>query len=144
MTGKHKHIPDHTARRCRLEHCGFHVQTGAVLSSSLQMHRECFMYRKTEATQGQLGFRGKNYGHVVNSTTNPHIQATNIGRRKEASRGFHHACIPEMLSAYCMSDIFQRYFPARDRTAHTREICFLPLRNHCATQGARKSHDVCL
>ena len=60
-----------------------------------------------EAIWGQLGFGEKKYGHVVNSTTNPHVQATNIGGKKEAGRGFH----PHIHSKNVQCLIYVRHFP---------------------------------
>ena len=46
-----------------------------------------FYVQEDRGYTGTAGFWRKKYGHVVNSTTNPHIEATNIAERKEASRG---------------------------------------------------------
>ena len=66
------------------------------------------MYRKTEATQGQLGFGEKKYGHVVNSTTNPHIQATKIGGRKEACRGISSTHLFQKCGVFTICQTFSK------------------------------------
>lgn len=87
MTGKHKYIPDRSAHRCR----SWVLQISCAdlqgpFSESPDAQR-MFYVQEDRGYTGTAGFWRKKYGHVVNSTTNPHIQATNIGRRKEASRG---------------------------------------------------------
>lgn len=61
-------------------------------------------------------------------------------REKENIQGnFTHAFFPIIWSAYYMSSIFQRYFSASDKIIHSRETCFLSLRNHYAIQVVRRS-----
>lgn len=96
------------------------------------------MYRKTEATQGQLGFGEKKYGHVVNSTTNPHIQATKIGGRKEACRGISSTHSFQKCGVFTICQTFSKDIFLPVTKLLTLEKCVSCHLEITATQGVRR------
>lgn len=109
MTGKHKYIPDHSAHRCRswaLQISCAHWRGPFFESPDAQ---GMFYVQEDRGYTVTAGLhRKKKYGHVLNSTTNPPIQATNIVGGKEAARGILRMHSFQKISVPILCQLFSK------------------------------------